>query len=183
VLAWDLSGGARPGLSERELGQAWEALARPESEDGWRGVWRLAADPKRAVPFLREQLPPVSRPDPARVARLIADLEGRFGVRQRAAEELEGLGEPVVPLLREALGRGPALDTRRRLEAVLEQIEAPALSGTRLQAVRAVEALESMGTAEARRLLERLAAGAAGARLTEEAKASLHRLNAARTLP
>jgi hypothetical protein len=41
--------------------------------------------------------------------------------------------------------------------------------------VRAIELLECLGTPEARALLERLAAGASGARLTQEAKAALDR--------
>jgi hypothetical protein len=41
---------------------------------------------------------------------------------------------------------------------------------------RADEALEHMGTAEARRVLEKLAAGAKGVRLTEDATAALARL-------
>jgi len=39
-----------------------------------------------------------------------------------------------------------------------------------------VEALEAIGSPEARRLLDKFAAGPAGTRLTEEAKASADRL-------
>jgi hypothetical protein len=48
----------------------------------------------------------------------------------------------------------------------------------RLQALRAVEVLERIGTPEARKVLETLATGAPAARLTREAKASLGRLPA-----
>jgi hypothetical protein len=48
-------------------------------------------------------------------------------------------------------------------------------SGEELRGVRAVEALEHIGTAEAREVLQTLADGAP-ARLTREAKASLERL-------
>jgi hypothetical protein len=44
--------------------------------------------------------------------------------------------------------------------------------------LRAVEVLEHLDAAESRRLLETLASGAAEARLTQEAKASLARLAA-----
>jgi hypothetical protein len=46
-----------------------------------------------------------------------------------------------------------------------------------IRGYRAVEVLEHIGTVEARKVLETLAAGAEGARLTEDAKSSLARLN------
>jgi hypothetical protein len=45
-----------------------------------------------------------------------------------------------------------------------------------LRLLRAVEALEHVGTPEARQLLEALSRGAREARLTREAQASLRRL-------
>ena len=45
-----------------------------------------------------------------------------------------------------------------------------------MQALRAVEVLEMIGTAEARKVLEGLARGAAECDLTREAKAALERL-------
>jgi len=46
--------------------------------------------------------------------------------------------------------------------------------------LRAVEVLEHIGTAAARGLLERLALGAPEARLTQEVKAIVRRMNTAR---
>ena len=46
-----------------------------------------------------------------------------------------------------------------------------------LRAVRTIEVLEHIGDAEAKKVLESLAGGIDGARLTEEARASLARLN------
>lgn len=54
------------------------------------------------------------------------------------------------------------------------------LAGEGLRQVRAVEALEYQGSAEARRLLQTLAGGAADARLTREAQAALRRLQGPR---
>jgi hypothetical protein len=48
-----------------------------------------------------------------------------------------------------------------------------------LRAIRAVAVLEQIGGAEARKVLARLAAGAAGVRLTQEAQAGLKRLRQA----
>ena len=68
---------------------------------------------------------------------------------------------------------------RERLRPVVSpdaQEVRTAPSGNSLQALRAVELLEHIGSREARQVLERLAKGAPEARLTREAKASLERL-------
>jgi hypothetical protein len=59
---------------------------------------------------------------------------------------------------------------------LLETLDRHALPTETLQAVRAVEALEHIGTPEARKLLETLATGAPEARQTRDAKAALRRL-------
>jgi hypothetical protein len=67
------------------------------------------------------------------------------------------------------------LEGRRQAERLLARHRGR-LSPRRLQQVRAVEALEHAGTAEARRLQEALAGGMPEARLTLEARATLRRL-------
>jgi hypothetical protein len=88
------------------------------------------------------------------------------------------LGEAATGFCRRALAGKPSAEVRRRPEALLEaqEREPPAPAAGRLRMLRAVEALESAGTPGARRLLERWAKGAAGARQTAEAKAALERL-------
>jgi hypothetical protein len=65
---------------------------------------------------------------------------------------------------------------RRRVERLLEQHERGRLAPETLRAVRAVGVLERIATAEARKVLEALAGGAAEARVTAEARAALERL-------
>jgi hypothetical protein len=88
------------------------------------------------------------------------------------------LGEQVEAALVKALADRPSLEARRRIERVLEVIRTT-LPPERLREVRAAEALEAIGTSEARRLLEELVRGAPEARLTREANASLDRLRKA----
>src|SRR5262249_10184044 len=127
--------------------------------------------------FLAERLRPAAPVEDERLARLIAELDSdQFEVRDRAAKELQQLSELAGPAMRKALANKPSLEGRRRLEAILDEVERQTLSPEQLHALRAVEVLEHIGSPEARRVLEGLAAGAAGARLTHEAKESLQRL-------
>jgi RNA polymerase sigma factor (sigma-70 family) len=65
---------------------------------------------------------------------------------------------------------------RRRVAQLLDKVDSDVMTPDQLRGVRAVEALEYAGSGEARQLLQSLASGAAEARLTREAKASLARL-------
>ena len=84
------------------------------------------------------------------------------------------------PFLRRALKQKPTLELRRRIEDVLAS-RPPLYSDNappdRLRELRAVEVLEHIGSAEAQRLLAKLAAGAPSARLTREAQAARKRLD------
>lgn len=62
--------------------------------------------------------------DPKRLAQLIDDLESNdFAARQKATEELGNLGLLAVAALEKALARKPALETRTRIERLLEKAE------------------------------------------------------------
>ena len=135
---------------------------------------RLVASPTTGVKAVREELPPVAMPDAEQVAGLIRDLDSRqFAVRDRAAGQLSRLGEGVEGALRKALAGNLSVEARDRVEKILAET---AGASRRLTQGRMVEVLERTGDAEARKLLAELAAGADGAWLTREAKASLDRL-------
>ena len=120
---------------------------------------------------------PIEALDEKRVAQLIADLNAdAFTKRETASAELVRLEERVEDALRRALQHDASPEAKRRIGALLEVIDCHTLSPETLGAVRAVEALERIGTPEARKLLETLATGAPAARLTRDAKASLKRL-------
>jgi hypothetical protein len=99
-----------------------------------------------------------------------------FAVREKATKELKRLGKAAEPALREALGKGPSLEVRKRAEEILEAIKNAAPEPEALRGPRAVEVLERAGTAEARKVLEALAGGDPEAALTREAKGALQRL-------
>jgi HEAT repeat protein len=82
--------------------------------------------------------------------------------------------------LLDALSRRPSAEARRQLRRLLDKIDKHPLLPEDWQALRAVEALEHIGSPAAVRLLTTLAKGVPDARLTREAKASLARLKAAK---
>ena len=128
-----------------------------------RAVLRLAAAPRQAVPFLNDRLKPAAPIDPQKLGRWIADLESdRFAVRQEASANLVKAGEQAVPALRKVLTSQPTIETRLRVEGLLDKLTGGTLTAEQLRLVRAAEALEKMGTPEARELLRTLAGGAPG---------------------
>jgi WD40 repeat protein len=184
VLVWDVTGrlsadgrlsGRAP--TEEELAQCWQDLADREAAKAYRAVWRLVAAGDRAVGALGQRLVPVAADATDRVARRIAALDDDdFTVRERATRELEELGEVAEPLLRQAVRGRPSGEARKRLTTLLERLESPVPPPGRMRQIRALAALEQIGTPEARRLVRLLAGGLAGARLTREARVSLERL-------
>jgi WD40 repeat protein len=187
ILLWDIRGMVRrpiaSALSETDLHATWHALGEKDADRAYQAVWTLADRPHQAVPALRKWLRPVLAADSAKVAGLIAELDSdEFAARESAMKDLERLGDLVVPALRKALANGPSPEARRRIEEALEASAAPP-TGEQLQALRAVQVLEYIGDAEARKLLRELAGGTPEARLTREASSAAERLVRRRANP
>jgi hypothetical protein len=177
ILVWNLVGGphART-LAAADLDAHWTALAGVNGIEAMKSLWALVAAPQQAVPFFKKRLQPLRAADPARLTKLIADLDSEnFGVRRRATEELQKLAESAEPALRRALAGQPPLEVKGRIEELLKKLD-PAASSDRQRQLRAIMALERMATPEAKELLASLAQGIPEARLTQDAKASLKRL-------
>jgi hypothetical protein len=182
ILIWDLTGRKSADRSRSaaptamELVRCWDDLGA-EAPKANRAVWVLADVPAEAVRLLGERLRPIEAADAQRLHRLVADLDNeRFEVRRQATQELAALGDLAASALRRALADRPALETRRRLEDLLEKLEGPVTTAEVLRPLRTVEVLEQIGTPAAQAVLTRLAQGGPGARRTEQAKASLERL-------
>ena len=89
---------------------------------------------------------------------------------------MAALGEFAAPALRGVLEKNTAtLEQRRRAEKLLARIEAPDTPPSCLRGLRGVEVLERIGSAEARKVLEAVAVGAADAWQTREARSVLAR--------
>ena len=165
-------------LTDDRLQALWKDLAG-DASNAVDAVWLLSARPQQVLPLLKANLRPVQSGPQEPIQKLIDDL-GRvdFPVRDRATKGLEKLGEKAIPALNRALAKNPLPEVRRRIELLLDKAEAQ-LHGTSkeaLQPLRAIAVLERMRTAEAIALLRTLAEGAEEARLTQEARASLSRI-------
>jgi RNA polymerase sigma factor (sigma-70 family) len=167
---------ARAERSPADLEADWKDLAG-DAAAGYAALGRLASSPRRAVAFLGKQLETTTRVDTTRAERLIADLDDeRFEVRSKATKELEALGDAARPALRKALAGNSSAEARRRLSALLDRLDSSSPPAETVRQVRAVEALELIGGLEARRWLEKLAAGPPEMSLTQEAKVAAERL-------
>jgi WD40 repeat protein len=182
VLVWDLTGRAPDGrwraarLSEKQLLSAWNDLAGADARQAFRSMWLLTADPEQSVSWLRKRLQPVILPEAKELQKLLDQVGSpRFETREQAMRSLARMGEAAAPALAAALAAGPPVEARRRFEQLREQWRGPPV-GVELQTLRAIEALEHIHSADARKVLEMMAGGARDARLTREAAAALARL-------
>ena len=164
-------------LDNNGLASCWAELASDDAAQAHRAIGTLARASKQSVPFLRQRLKSIAAFDPERIHQWIAGLDSdKFAVRQAAAKSLEAVGGQVQPHIQKALKAGISLEARRRLEQILNDVTG--VPGQEpLRTVRAIMVLERIGSADAKAVLETLARGAPGACETEEAKASLQRLN------
>jgi len=177
LLIWNLVPAGRPATA-KELPRLWKDLSGSDAAKAYAASWRLADAPKEATHFLRERLRPSVPIRAEQVRPLLADLDSdEFRKREAAAARLRDLDDRVEGFLREALKGKPSLETRRRVEDLLKDLQGPP-SGETLRTVRAMAVLERIGTADARHVLKTLAQGMPEARLTQEAKASLQRRTA-----
>jgi WD40 repeat protein len=180
VLLWDLTGGAGEGLTPRERDDCWRDLAADGSAS-YAAVWKLALSPKQSVPLLREKIRPAKAVDATNVPRWVADLDDDdFAVREKATKSLRGVGEAARPALEKALAHSPSAEVRSRAGSLLAKLDDEVPGAEELRELRGLEALEAIGTAEARGVIEGLAKGPPGTRLTREAKAALERLGGKR---
>jgi len=156
----------------------WKSLGSDDRATAYAAMQALADSPGSVGPWLRKNLKEPGQdpaPDAKRCAKLIADLSSPvFKVRSQASEELKKMGEGVVPHLRQALAKAPTLETRRRIEEVLDWHGHENTRYSRL--VRAIQVLEYSAGPEARALLEELAAGPKEFSVRHEAQQALGRL-------
>lgn len=177
ILQWDVSGrfGRKDETPNRDrLNVLWQTLAQTPDK-AYPAVWEFLDHPTESVPFLIAKVSPVKPVEETRVRRLLAQLDSEsFAEREESSRQLAALGEQIVPLLQRMLkGRLP-LETRKRVEGVIESLNRLP-SSDQLRVLRALAVLEWSNRPEAVEHLRRLADGAASASLTQAAKAAWRR--------
>jgi RNA polymerase sigma factor (sigma-70 family) len=175
VLVWDVTGlrAKRAAEDARATDTLWDDL-RGDPEAAYAAACRAVRTGDAAVAVLATRLKPIKAVAEGKVAEWVRQFDARvFADRERASRALADLGPGVEPLLRKMAAAATSEEVRARLERVIGLFAAD-----NRRSARAVEALEMIGTREARRLLASLAGGAADARLTREAAAALQRLQA-----
>jgi WD40 repeat protein len=166
-------------LTAKRLDELWDDLSGDDGEAGLRAVALLARAPVKALPYLKAR---VGRVDAANLDKLTADLDNDdFEVREKVTEKLIALGRAAEAAVRKAAAAGSA-EVRVRAARILGALEkGNSRDGERVRVLRALEALEAIGTPEARRVIEDVSKGAPEAELTRAAKEALGRLDAHRT--
>ncbi|HEY7157705.1 MAG TPA: hypothetical protein VH575_27360 [Gemmataceae bacterium] len=149
----------------------WDALADENAEKAYQAMREMSAHPSATVTLLRAKLKPIQKVEATRLDALLAKLDDdSFKAREEASQELVALGDAVESRLRAVLRGAPNLEVKRRAEEALTQIDAG-----RLRSERAVEVLEMIGDAAARKFLRELASGLRGAARTTDAAGAIDR--------
>jgi hypothetical protein len=171
-----------PTLTSEPPEQLWADLGAEDAAAMHRASWVLAAAGEDAVPLLGQRLQPapIDQALGAKVEKLVAQMDNDlFSVREQASQQAAELGEAAEAHLTEALKTTRSAEARHRIRRLLADIAGRplVLSADQQRAIRAVQVLEQIGGAEARAIFERLAQGQPSARLTQEAKNALARLD------
>jgi WD40 repeat protein len=181
VLIWDTSDlppAPRERLDAAAIEKLWQTLGEPDAKPAWAAHWKLAGSPETVLPFLQEHLRPVRGLTRKEVQPLLDELESNdFRKREAATRKVNELDEAFLPLAQELLAGDIGEDLRRRLAPIpkKKRWNVPP-TGEDLRLMRVVRLLETIGGAEALRLVEKLSEGAAAARATQEAVAARERM-------
>jgi WD40 repeat protein len=174
--------------TDQALERYWGELAENDAEKAFRAIGAMASTPTATILFLKSRLQPV--PDNSKhLEMLIRGLDSNsFTVRDKAIAELKLIMSDVVAnALKLEMAKNPGLETRRRIEQLLDSIPEPNRSPAQVRFSRALEVLEWIGTKESQEILESLGKGnpvAATTLMAREANARLAvRLRPAPALP
>jgi WD40 repeat protein len=155
-LIWDVFDSATPvaSVSPDEL---WRQLAHSDPKSAFLAFRELVKRPSLAMETIRQKVTPVPSDDPARIEKLLDNLNSSsFAGRERASAELLQIGQRIEKRLMEVRDRGSA-EVRSRIDAILQKLTRP--SPARVLFSRALGILETIASPESLKLITELAAG------------------------
>jgi WD40 repeat protein len=178
LLVWDARKLGPTPQRPASLDGAWADLLGEDARRAHAAVGAFAAFPDVSLPFLKSKLPPAPGPDAKAIAALVAQLDADdFAEREGATKALAASGRHAEAALRAALAKSESAEVRKRLAGLLARLTVELPTADERRAIRAVEAVEWVGTPAAKELLKSWAGGAPAATLTRDATAALARLN------
>jgi WD40 repeat protein len=181
VTVWDLTfRGEKPAPKDDELLAALNALQSQDAAVGYPAIKVFTAAGNRGAEYLGTSMKTLLANE-KKIKEWIEDLGSEtFRVRENASKELVAQGSRALPMLSLAVKSGDpevrdrAREVMSKLNAKGLYIPATGLIDDQLRLFRSVQALEEIGTAEAKKVLE--AISATGGRPGAEAKAALARM-------
>ncbi|MBA4064191.1 MAG: hypothetical protein C0501_10845 [Isosphaera sp.] len=182
VVVWDATGKAAPRPEAAAVAGFEEAVRLLGSADpaaAQRGMEYLYRRPAEAAGELAARVPAPAAAPAGRIAKLVADLDSDdFPVRAAAVKGLAEIGGEAGAALRAVAEKSANPEARQLAADALVRIANGPPTAADLRAARAVEVLEGLGSADARGVLGRWAAGPAGHKVAADAGAALARLKA-----
>jgi RNA polymerase sigma factor (sigma-70 family) len=158
-------------LAKTELEPLWQRLGDVDATAAFDALSEFVARPEEAIAVFEEGWRKSPRATGKQIQEWIADLGSeQFAVRKKATVELEEHTAGHEELIRKALEQSTTLEVRQRLENILNRS-----NPERLRRMRMVEALERIGTATSRQLLQMFRVQVEDAQLAEEATRALKR--------
>lgn len=190
VLCWSMAPSRwkeRNSLAPAEqisLETCWQRLAESNAVAAHEAIWTIAAASDEAAALLKKRLTPAiaRQVNRDRLKQLIVQLDSDvFQRREDAQTEIGGMGKEVVDDLRKALVSKQTAEVTSRLQNLIRSLESQSIQypSESVRRMRAVQALERVGTTRAVEALQKLAAGDPAAPETESAARSLERLRSA----
>jgi WD40 repeat protein len=163
--------------SDAEIAAWWNDLREADAAKTYQAILTLSAVGDQSVKAIAGRLRPAAPAEAARIKAWIGDLDHpRFAEREKATNSLVAVGGQAEEALRAARDKTRSAEVRQRIDRILDAGWDPAAWPDRLEELRAVEVLETLGTPVAREYLKKLGGGAAGATITREAQSALRRL-------
>lgn len=162
-----------------ELDEYYKEIASTNAQTAFQHMIKFVQSPEQTVKLLSDKIAPMAKPDSGEksVPQWINDLaSSQFVLRNRANAALIKIGASIEPDLKVALQKATDVETKRRIESLIEHFAAHEWTTEEVRQARAVEIVEAVATKDARAALTRWAGGDPGAILTKQARVALARM-------